>query len=68
MNSYKLQLITLNKNVPSVTLLSKLVVTLTHYTSLLNLLVSIRHSVGVEENGVPLLFSVILKQQMEDEQ
>ena len=38
MNSYKLQLITLNKTVPSMTLLSKLVVILTHYTSLLNLL------------------------------
>ena len=66
MNSYKLQLITLNKNVPLMTLLLKLVVILTHYTSLL--LVSIRHIVGVEENGVPLVFSVIPKQQMEDGQ
>ena len=41
---------------------------LTHYTSLLSLLVSIRHNVGVEENGVPLVFSVIVKQQMEDGQ
>ena len=66
MNSYKLQLITLNKNVPLMTLPSRLVVILTHYTFLF--LVSIRHIVGEEENGVPLVFSVIMKQQMEDGQ
>ena len=36
--------------------------------SLLHFLVFINFSVGVEEYGVPLVFSVILKQQMEDGQ
>ena len=36
--------------------------------SLRHLLVSTKCSVGVEENGVPLVFTVILKQQMEDGQ
>ena len=62
-------IITLNKNVPLRTLPSKLAVILIHYfTSILNLLVFTKRSVGVEENGVPLVFTVILKQQMEDGQ
>ena len=68
MNSYELQLITLDRNVPLTIPLLKLAVILMLSISLLNLLVSTRCNVGVEENGVPLVFTVILKQQMEDGQ
>ena len=59
--------LTTNKIIPLMILPSKLVVMLILSPCLLrNLLVLTKCAAGVEENGVPLVFSVILKQQVED--
>ena len=58
----------LKQNVPSTILPYQLAVTLMLSTSLLNLLVYTKWTVGVEENGILLMSTVTLQQQMEDGQ